>query len=109
PEEHEETQPNFQHYPAHALPEKTEKDVTLRMVAGAGFGLTSPVETFSPILYADARFAAGGSLHYGVEQPERALLVVEGEVESGGDLHGVETHPAGSLLMLYPDEEVTLF
>ena len=109
PEDHEEAEPEFQHHPMHTLPEKIEKDVTLRLVAGTGFGLTSPVRTFSPILYADARFEAGGSLHYGVEHRERALLVVDGEVESGGDLHGAETHKAGSLLMLYPDEEVTLF
>ncbi len=32
------------------------------MIVGTGFGLTSPVKTFSPILYADARFEAGGSL-----------------------------------------------
>jgi redox-sensitive bicupin YhaK (pirin superfamily) len=91
------------------LPERIEKDVALRMIVGTGFGLTSPVKTFSPILYADARFEAGGSLQFDLEHRERALLVVEGEVESGGDLHGTETHKAGSMLMLYPEEEVTLF
>jgi redox-sensitive bicupin YhaK (pirin superfamily) len=109
PEDDEQCAPNFQHLPASDLPERTEKDVTLRMIAGTGFGLTSPVRTYSPILYADARFEAGGSLHYGLEHKERAFLVVEGEVESGGDLSGTERHGPGSMLFLYPDEEVTLF
>lgn len=109
PENDEEAAPHFQNFPADQLPERIEKDVALRMIVGTGFGLTSPVKTFSPILYADARFEAGGSLHYDLEHRERALLVIEGEVESGGDLHGTEIHKAGSMLMLYPEEEVTLF
>ena len=56
-----------------------------------------------------ARFDAGGSLQFDLEHRERAFLVVEGEVESGGDLHGTETHRAGSMMMCYPEEEVTLF
>lgn len=109
PEADEEAEPHFQHFSAGQLPEKNKKDVAIRMIAGTGFGLTSPVRTFSPILYADARFDAGGSLEFGLEHRERAFLVVEGEVESGGDLHGTETHRAGSMMMCYPDEEVTLF
>ena len=109
PQADEEAEPGFQHFAAAALPERDEKDVRLRLIAGTGFGLTSPVKTFSPILYADARFAAGGSLTIAPEHQERAFFVVEGEIESGGDLHGAENHKAGAMLMLYPDEEVSLF
>jgi len=91
------------------LPERGEKGVILRMIAGTGFGLTAPVKTFSPIFYADARFMPGGSLTIPAEHQERAFFVVDGEVESGGDLHGVETIKPGSMMLLYPDEEVTLF
>jgi redox-sensitive bicupin YhaK (pirin superfamily) len=105
----EEAPPGFQHFAAAALPEREEKDVRLRLIAGTGFGLTSPVKTFSPILYADARFAAGGSLTIAPEHEELAFFVVEGEVESGGDLHGADRHKAGAMLLLYREEEVTLF
>ena len=109
PQADEEAAPAFQHFAAAELPERDEKDVVLRMIAGTGFGLASPVKTFSPIFYADARFLPGGSLTIPAEHQERAFFVVEGEVESGGDLHGVETAGPGAMMLLYPDEEVTLF
>lgn len=109
PQADEDTPPAFQHFAAKDLPERGEKGVILRMIAGTGFGLTAPVKTFSPIFYADARFMPGGSLTIPAEHQERAFFVVDGEVESGGDLHGVETIKPGSMMLLYPDEEVTLF
>jgi redox-sensitive bicupin YhaK (pirin superfamily) len=109
PQADEEAPPAFQHFAAKDLPERGEKGVILRMIAGTGFGLTAPVKTFSPIFYADARFMPGGSLTIPAEHQERAFFVVDGEVESGGDLHGVETIKPGSMMLLYPDEEVTLF
>jgi redox-sensitive bicupin YhaK (pirin superfamily) len=109
PQADEEAAPAFQHFAAAELPERDEKDVVLRMIAGTGFGLASPVRTFSPIFYADARFLPGGSLTIPAEHQERAFFVVEGEIESGGDLHGVETAGPGAMMLLYPDEEVTLF
>src|ERR1700735_5621265 len=42
PQTDEETPPPFQHFAAAALPERTQKDVTLRLIAGTAFGLTSP-------------------------------------------------------------------
>src|ERR1700712_1261436 len=82
PQADEEAPPHFQHFAATDLPEHDDKGVTLRLIAGEAFGLTSPVKTFSPIFYADARFAAGGALHYAAEHEERAFLVIEGEVQS---------------------------
>jgi redox-sensitive bicupin YhaK (pirin superfamily) len=35
--------------------------------------------------------------------------VIEGEIQSGGDLHGAEFCKPGAMMFLYPDEEVTLF
>ena len=63
PQADEEAPPYFQHFGVDDLPEREDKGVTLRMIAGEGFGLKSPVKTFSPIFYADARFEAGGALH----------------------------------------------
>ena len=99
----EEAPPAFQHFGVTDLPEREDKGVTLRMIAGSAFGLTSPVKTFSPIFYADARFAPGGALHYGTEHEERALFVIEGEIQTP------DTHGPGALLALEPGEEVTLY
>jgi hypothetical protein len=108
PQKDEETDPHFQHFAAADLPESDEKGVRLRMITGEAFGLTSPVKTFSPIFYADARFEAGGSFTVTPEHEERALFIVEGEFQIGGD-HGVETHGLGAMLFLEKGETVTLF
>jgi redox-sensitive bicupin YhaK (pirin superfamily) len=109
PQADEDADPHFQHFGAADLPEHTDKGVTLKMIAGTAFGLTSPVKTFSPIFYADARFETGGGLHYSAEHEERAFLVIEGEVQIGGDAHGVEVHGPGAMLALEAGEEVTLY
>ena len=87
------------------MPEREDKGVTLRLIAGEAFGLSAPVKVFSPIFYADARFAPGGALHYAAEHQERAFLVIEGEVQSGGN----EVHGPGAMLALEEGEEVTLY
>ena len=101
----EEASPAFQHFGVADLPERDEGGVTLRLIAGSGFGLTSPVKTFSPIFYADARFAPGGALHYSAEHQERAFLVIEGEVHTSD----IEVHGPGAMLALEAGEEVTLY
>jgi len=105
PKADEEAPPEFHHVGVADLPEREEGGVTLRLIAGTAFGLTSPVRTFSPIFYADARFAPGGALHYSAEHEERAFLVIEGEVQTGD----VEVHGPGAMLALEGGEEVTLY
>jgi redox-sensitive bicupin YhaK (pirin superfamily) len=101
----EEAPPAFQHFGVADLPERDDGGVILRLIAGSAFGLTSPVKTFSPIFYADARFTPGGALHVGAEHEERAFLVIEGEVHT----RETEVHGPGAMLALEPGEEVTLY
>jgi hypothetical protein len=109
PQKDQEAEPAFQHFPAADLPERDEKGVRLRMVTGEAFGLASPVKVFSPIFYAEAVFEPGGSLTVTPEHEERAIFIVEGELQIGGDNHGVETHGEGAMLFLEKGETVTLF
>jgi redox-sensitive bicupin YhaK (pirin superfamily) len=104
PQKDEEAPPGFQHLAAADLPQRQDRNVSLRLITGEGFGLKSPVKVFSPVFYADAVFAAGGSLHYGAEHEERGLFVVEGEIQTG-----VDVHQSGAMLALEPGEEITLF
>jgi hypothetical protein len=101
----EEAPPAFQHFAKHQLPEREDKGVTLRLIAGEAFGQTSPVKVFSPIFYADARFEPGGALHYTNDHEERAFFVVEGEVQASE----TQIHGPGAMLMLDKGEEVTLY
>ncbi len=108
PGEHEETPPHFQHFAAADLPQLDKQDVRLKLMVGNAFGLKSPVEVFSPIFYADARFDSGGALTVPAEHEERALFVTEGEIQIGGDV-SPEIHPAGRMIILDKDKEVLIF
>lgn len=105
PQADEEAPPGFQHFGAADLPQYEDSGVTLRLIAGSAFGLASPVKVFSPIFYVDARFTPGGALHYSAEHEERALFVIEGEIQTGA----TEVHGPGAMLALTKDEEVTLY
>lgn len=59
PDEHEETDPWFRHHPAADLPIWDEAGATFTLIAGEAYGRTSPVQTFSPILYLDVQLAPG--------------------------------------------------
>jgi redox-sensitive bicupin YhaK (pirin superfamily) len=109
PQADEEAEPAFQHFARSELPEYEDKAVTLRLIAGEAFGLKSPVQVFSPIFYADARFAPGGALRYAADHEERALFIIDGEIQIGHSIQGVETHGPGAMLALDQDEDVTLY
>jgi redox-sensitive bicupin YhaK (pirin superfamily) len=85
PKAHEETEPDFHHHPAGALPVVDVEGVTLRILAGEAFGRTSPVKTLSPLFYVEATFPAGARLKLPNDHRERALYVAEGAVLSGSE------------------------
>jgi redox-sensitive bicupin YhaK (pirin superfamily) len=103
PSAHEEVTPSFRHHPGATLPERDHRGVTLRVLAGTAYGMTSPVETLSPLFYVDVRMSAGSELSIPAEHEERALYVVEGSVRCGSD-------PArpGRMLVFSRDARVTL-
>jgi redox-sensitive bicupin YhaK (pirin superfamily) len=53
PDEHEETEPWFRHYPSEDLPVWSDNGVTMTLIAGEACDRSSPVETFSPMFYLD--------------------------------------------------------
>lgn len=79
PRELESCAPSYSHHPASALPEQESLGVRIRMVAGTGFCLTSPVPVLSPTLYADLQLEAGATLAIPCEHPQRALYLLDGE------------------------------
>jgi len=85
PDEHEETDPAFVHYPAATLPEVDVDGVTVRVIIGSAFGATSPVATLSPMLYLECRLPDGAGIELPGDQEELAIYVVEGNVVAGGD------------------------
>jgi redox-sensitive bicupin YhaK (pirin superfamily) len=84
PDGHEDMVPDFVHHPASSLPQVKLGETDLTVIAGHGFGLTSPVATLWPTLYADARLPEGATLHIPVEHSERAVHLVQGAIDVGG-------------------------
>ena len=79
----EEMEPGFAHTPAAFLPELEVGGALLRVLVGSAFGATSPVAVRSPTLCLDISMAAGDALPLPLAS-ERALYVVEGQVEIDG-------------------------
>jgi hypothetical protein len=84
PKPMEETAPTFAHHEADSLPVLEDGGVSLRLIAGEGWGLCSPVPTHSPLFYADARLEPGASLPLPDQHEERGIYVVQGAVDVAG-------------------------
>lgn len=103
PRAYEEMEPAFAHHSRETLPVFREKGMQVRLIAGALFGLRSPVETVWETLYADAVLEHGARLPVPAEHEERAVYPVAGDIEMNG--RRVAT---GQLLVLQPGRPVTI-
>ncbi len=104
PKAHEETDPDFKHIPAAALPVIEGDGASATIIAGSFFGTRSPVPTLSDLFYADVVLQPGARLDVPAEYPEQAMYVVEGRLDLGRD----GMFDAGQLLVLKADTAVTL-
>jgi redox-sensitive bicupin YhaK (pirin superfamily) len=57
---------------------------TLRLIAGSGWGLRAPVQTFSPMFYAAIETGGSTQIELPGEYAERAIYVVDGDVNVAG-------------------------
>ena len=85
PEADEETDPAFHHHPKDTLPVIEEDKLQMRLIAGAAFGETSPVKTFSPMFYLGVEAENGAVIPLPEEYEDRALYVLKGGVEIDGE------------------------
>jgi redox-sensitive bicupin YhaK (pirin superfamily) len=76
PDEHEETDPWFRHHPANELPTWEADGVSFTLIAGSAFGQTSPVQTFSPMIYLDVQLAPGSQFTLPPHYSEQAIYSV---------------------------------
>jgi redox-sensitive bicupin YhaK (pirin superfamily) len=103
PEEDEECAPSFKHHPNKDLPLESAGGVRVCLIAGAFRGLRSPVETQSPLFYADVQLAAGAQLAIAPDYEERACYILEGNVAIDG-----RSFDRGRLLVLRPAAQVVI-
>lgn len=103
PRREEQMPPLFTHHEAQQLPLLEHAGARLRLILGTLSGARSPVETLSPMFYADAHLQPGATLELTPEHPERAVFVAEGTL----DVDGMR-FDAGRLLVLTPGRRVRL-
>ena len=103
PEIREEIAPAFENTAAGRLPEFRSDGASGRVVIGAFDGLKSPVTTFHDTLYVDLRLEAGGKVRIPATTEERAVYVLEGEVNIAGD-----TFAPDVLLVFRPGDEIVV-
>lgn len=84
PRAHEETAPEFHHHSAAALPREQRGGALLRVVAGRGFGMESPVRVFADTLNVAIDLAPDAEIALEPSHPQRALYLLEGSAQLDG-------------------------
>ncbi len=85
PEDQQERDPDFTHYPAASLPQVDLPGATVRIIMGEAYGQQSPVATFSRTLYLDTALEQGAVLALPEAEQELAFYVADGAVEVDGE------------------------
>src|SRR3984957_20617903 len=77
----EEMAPSFAHHDQAELPVIADDGKRVRVIAGSLYGERSPVPTLWETIFADATLNPGAKLPVDAQTQERALYVVEGEID----------------------------
>ncbi|MDN5848068.1 MAG: pirin family protein, partial [Nitrococcus sp.] len=103
PDGHEEIEPSFVHHDRDTLPVVETDGARIRIIAGSLYGRRAPVATLSELFYADAVLQHKASIVLPAEHEERALYLVGGCIELGG-----ERFEAGRMLLFGSGAEIPL-
>jgi len=103
PDGGEEVDPLFENTSRATMPDIDADGITGRVVIGSFHGWKSPVRTASDTLYVDLRIAPGARLQIPPDAEERAIYVLDGEVEIAGD-----RFPSDRLLAFRPGDEIVV-
>ena len=104
PDAHEDDDPSFEHHPETALPAVAlVPGARGRVLIGSAFGARSPILHPSDPLLVDLALAPGTSIELAADVPERALFVVDGELEIGN-----ERLSANQLAVLCADRSIRI-
>ena len=103
PKGREEIAPSFQHYGAATLPTVQDKGFSAKIIAGKSFGVASKVEMVSDWFYVEVALDEGMTAPLDADHEERAIYLVDGEVEIAGD-----KFTAPQLLIFRPGDRITV-
>ena len=103
PEEEEDCDPAFRHYPAADIPQLNLQGVVVRVIMGSAYGHTSPVMVYSPTLYLECNLPADSVLPLPGSCLELAVYVVSGDLRIDA-----KTVPSGVMAVVCPRMPVRL-
>ena len=103
PEEHEETEPWFRHYSATDIPAWQDGGVEITLIAGQAYGRTSPVQTFSPMIYLDVQLPTGTQFTLPPDYSEQAVYSVTNGLSIDGELLEPQR-----MIVLNPEKTVSI-
>ena len=99
----EEIEPGFAHHETREFPVVTDASKTIRVMVGSLYGAKSPVPTVHETIFGDVRLKAGAAAPLDAGHEERAIYILDGEIEIAGDRFA-----GGQLLVFKPGDVVTL-
>ena len=111
PKTHEKGPGHYSHHPAISLPVSDNLGMTIRLIAGSGFCLESPVPVLSPTLYAEVHMQTATTLLIPDEHEERAVYVLDGDAQLDGEpvqAHSLVVLPAGQSMTLFAETDCHL-
>ena len=85
PEDAEEAAPSFTHVDAADVPSGSHGGSTVRVAAGSGWGLESPVSGSSPLVLAEVVLSSGSPVPLPADHRQLAVIVLDGDVHVGHD------------------------
>ncbi|WP_236216062.1 pirin family protein [Pseudomonas rhodesiae] len=111
PRDHETGPGHYSHHPAASLPVSDALGVQIRLIAGTGFCLKSPVPVLSPTLYADVHMQTATTLLIPDEYEERAVYMLAGDAQLDGEplqVHSLVVLPKGETMTLFAESDCHL-
>lgn len=103
PSAQEEMAPAFAHHGTEDFPFIRDNGKTVRVMVGSLYGSRSPVVATSDTIFADVNLKAGSTLPLDADHEERAIYVINGEIDIGGDRFGSD-----KLLVFKTGDRVTV-
>lgn len=85
PDDKEDCLPSFQHYKSEVIPKNENDQRSISLIAGSAFGMTSPIVTTSPLIFAEIKTKKDFKFNLQIEGFELALYVIEGTATDGVD------------------------
>ncbi|HVV61247.1 MAG TPA: pirin family protein [Pseudolabrys sp.] len=103
PKAKEEVEAAFAHHETAEFPLVRDNGKSVRVVVGSLYGAKSPVPTLHETIFADVTVKTGSSVPLDASHEERAIYVIDGEIEIAGD-----KFEAGRLLVFRAGDTVTV-